>query len=59
MAHRIKNNNWGVGRGQGIDNVSEGLDIRGRRWKLLRRNDGPEESATTAEALAEEYDPEV
>ena len=44
---------------RGIDNVSEGLDIRGRRWKLLRRNDGPEELATTAEALAEEYDPEV
>ena len=45
--------------GNGIDNVYEGSDIRGRRWGLLRRNDMPEELATTTEASAEEDESEV
>ena len=37
----------------------EGSEIRGRRWKLLRRDYGPEELATTTETSAKEDDPEV
>ena len=39
--------------------MSEGLDIWGRRRRLQRCDDGPEELATTTEASAEEDDPEV
>ena len=59
MVHRIDANDGGVAGGQGIDNVSKGSEIWGRRWKLLRCNDEPEELATTTEASAEEYEPEV
>ena len=31
--------------------MSEGLEIQGQRRRLLRRNDGPWELATTTEAL--------
>ena len=39
--------------------MSEGLDIQGRQRRLRRRNYGPEELATTTEALAEEDEHEV
>ena len=39
--------------------MSKGLDIRGRRRRLMRRDDGPEELATMTEASAEEDEPEV
>ena len=59
MAHGIDDNNGDIDRGQGIENVSKGSEIRGRQWRLLRRDDEPEELATTTEALTEEYDPKV
>ena len=39
--------------------MSKGLDIQGRQWRLLHRDDGPEELATTTEASAEEDELEV
>ena len=39
--------------------MSEGSDIFGRQRRLLRHDDGPEELATTTEALEEEDGPEV
>ena len=39
--------------------MSEGLDIWGRQRSLRLRNDVTEELANTAEALAEEDEPEV
>ena len=58
MAHVIEDYRRGVGGGQEIENVSEGSEIRGQRWRLLRRNDGPEELSTTTDALADEDEPE-
>ena len=64
MAHGIDNNDGGVGRGQGIDDASEGSEIttkamriRGRRQRLRRLGDGPEELATMKEASAEKDKP--
>ena len=64
-AHGLSDNDGGVGRGQGIDDASDGLEtttefsiIQGRKRRLKHRDDGPEELATTTEALAEEDDPE-
>ena len=57
LAHVIDDNNGGVGRGQGIENVSKGSEIRGRRRWLMRRDDKPYGMVTTAEALAEEDEP--
>ena len=58
--------NGGVDRGQGIDDVSEGLEItteasriQGQQRRMRRRDDGLEELATTTEALSEEDEPEV
>ena len=59
LDHGIDNNNRGVGGGQGIDNVFEGSNIWGRRWRMLRCDDGPYELYTTTEALAEDDDPGV
>ena len=39
--------------------MSKGLEIQGRLWRLRRRNDGPEELATTTEASTEEDKPKV
>ena len=39
--------------------MSEVLYIRGQQRRLRRRDDRPKELATTMEALAEEYEPEV
>ena len=39
--------------------MSKGSEIWGRQQRLRRRDDGPEELATTMEASAEEDDPEV
>ena len=39
--------------------MSEGSEIRGQQRRLLGYNDGPEELATTTEALVEEDEPEV
>ena len=39
--------------------MSEGSDIWEPQRRLLRRDDGPEELATTTEALAEVDEPEV
>ena len=53
------NDYGGVSRGKGIYDASEGLEttieaarIRGKRWRLKRRDDGPEEMATTVEVSA-------
>ena len=66
QARGLNNYDGGVGRGQGIDNAFEGSEttteaarIWGQRRRLQRRDDGPEELATTAEALVEEDEPEV
>ena len=59
MANGINNHDRGVGVGQGIENVSEGSDIQGWRRKMLPRDDGPEELATTTEVLEEEDVTEV
>ena len=63
-ACRLSDDDGGVGRGQGIDDASEELEttteatrIQGRRRRLRRCNDWPEELATTKEALAEEDNP--
>ena len=42
-----------------MQNVSKVSEIREQRRRLLRRNDGPEELATTTEASIEEDEPEV
>ena len=41
MACGVDKDDGGVGGGQGIDDVSNGLDIQGRRRSLRRRNDRP------------------
>ena len=65
-ARILSNDNGGVGRGQGIydaskilETTTEALRIQGQQRRLRRLDDGPEELATTTEALAEEYEPEV
>ena len=55
----IDDEDVGVSRGRGIDDVSEGSDIWGQRWKLWSSNDGTEELATTTVASVEEDEPEV
>ena len=62
----ISVNDGGVDRGQGIDDAYEVSEttpetarIRGRRRRLRRCDDGPDELATTTEASAEEDEPEV
>ena len=45
--------------GQGIDNMSKGLEIRGQQRRLRPCYDWPEELATTTEASAEEDEPKV
>ena len=39
--------------------MSEGSEIQGRRQRLRRRDDGPDELATTTKASTEEYEPKV
>ena len=62
----LSKDDGGVNRGRGIYDVSEVLEttteasgIWGRRQRLRRRYDRPEELATTTGALAEEDEPEV
>ena len=56
--------NGGVGKGQGIDDASEGSETTteavrtwGRQRRLRRRNYGSAELVTTAETLAEKDEP--
>ena len=65
-AHGLRNDDRGVGRGQGLNDASEEFEtkteassIKGQHWRLRRGDDRPEEFATMAEALEEEDDPEV
>ena len=65
-AHEISDKDGGVGRGQGIDDASEGSEttteasrIQGRQRRLRRRDDRPEELETMKEALTEKDYPEV
>ena len=65
MACIIDEKNGGAGGGRGIDEASKGLErtteaarIWGQRQRLRRRDDGPDELATTTEASSEEYAPE-
>ena len=64
QARGISNNNGGVSGGGVIDDASEELEtmteaanIWGQRLRLRRCDDGPEESALTTEASAEEDEP--
>ena len=65
-SHGISDDNGGVRRGRGTDDAykvsdttMEATKIRGRRQRLRRHGDGPNELATTTEASEEEDDPEV
>ena len=55
----MDDNDEGVGEGQEIKNVSKGLEIWGQQRRLLRRDDGPQELATTTEASEEEDETKV
>ena len=59
MDRGINDKNVGVGRGRGIDNVSKGLEIRGRQRRMRRCNYSTDKFAIITEALAEEDKPEV
>ena len=63
MDHGIDDDDGGVGGGRGIDNASERLEttmeaarIWGRRRRLRRCDDGPEELVTMTKKSVEKYE---
>ena len=66
MDNGINDEDGCVGGGRGIDDASKVLEtttgaarIWGQRQRLRRRDDRPEELATTTKSLEDEYDPKV
>ena len=59
MNHGIFNKNLDIGRGEVVDNVSKESEIPGQQRRLLHRDNGPEELATTREGQTKENEPEV